>query len=98
MGEVQMNLYAILRRDGFTDGPTLEAAAARSTQVGDDMPDDIRWIRSYVLAENSGALGTVCIYQASSDEAIRKHADAAGLPVTEIIPIADTVIVRPDPE
>ena len=93
-----MNLYAILRRDGFTDGPTLEAAAARSTEVGDDMPDDIRWIRSYVLEETGGALGTVCIYQASSEEAIRKHADAAGLPVTEIVPIADTVIVRPDPE
>ncbi|MCH7893447.1 MAG: DUF4242 domain-containing protein [Proteobacteria bacterium] len=79
-------------------GPTLEAAAARSTEVGDGMPDVIRWIRSYVLAETSGALGTVCIYQASSEEAIREHAEAAGLPVTEIIPIADTVIVRPDPE
>lgn len=93
-----MNLYAILRRDGFTDGPSLEEAAARSTEVGDDMPDDIRWIRSYVLEETGGALGTVCIYEASSEEAIRKHADVAGLPVTEIVPIADTVIVRPDPE
>ena len=93
-----MNLYAILRRDGFADGPTLEEAAARSTKVGDDMPDDIRWIRSYGLSEEGGALGTVCIYQASSEEAIRNHADAADLPVSEIIPIADTVLVRPDPE
>ena len=93
-----MNLYAILRRDGFADGPTLEEAAARSTKVGDDMPDDIRWIRSYVLSEEGGALGTVCIYQASSEEAIRSHAAAADLPVSEIIPIADTVLVRPDPE
>ena len=93
-----MNLYAILRRDGFADGPTLEEAAARSTTVGDTMPDDIRWIRSYVLAEEGGALGTVCIYQASSEEAIRSHAAAADLPVSEIIPIADTVLVRPDPE
>ena len=93
-----MELFAILRRDGFTDGPTLEAAAARSTEVGDTMPDDIRWIRSYVLSEESGVLGTVCIYQASSAEAIRKHAAAADLAVTEIIPIADTVIVRPDPD
>ncbi len=93
-----MNLYAILRRDGFTDGPTLEEAAARSTEVGNSMPDDIRWIRSYVLSENSGALGTVCIYEASSEEAIRNHAEEADLAVTEIIPIADTVIVRPDPE
>ncbi len=93
-----MNLYAILRRDGFTDGPALEAAAARSTAVGDDMPNDIRWIRSYVLQEKGGALGTVCIYEASSEDAIRKHAETADLKVTEIIPIADTVIVRPDPE
>jgi hypothetical protein len=93
-----MNLYAILRRDGFADGPTLEAAAARSTAVGDDMPDDISWIRSYVLGEGSGAVGTVCIYQASSEEAIRKHAEAAGLPISEIIPVIDTVVVRPDPD
>jgi len=92
-----MKLYAILRRDGFTDGATLEAAAARSTDVGNGMPDDIRWIRSYVLEEDSGTLGTVCIYQASSEEAIRKHATAAHLPISEIIPIADTVVVRPDP-
>lgn len=93
-----MNLYAILRRDGFADGPTLEAAAARSTQEGEKMLDDIRWIRSYVLGETGGTLGTVCIYQASSEEAIRKHAQAADLPVSEIIPVADTVVVRPDPE
>ena len=92
-----MNLYAILRRDGFADAPTLQAAAARSTQVGNDMPDDIRWIRSYVLGEDGGSLGTVCLYQASSEDAIRKHAEAASLPVSEIIPIADTVIVRADP-
>ncbi len=61
------------------------------------MPDDIRWIRSYVLSESSGGLGTVCIYEASSPEAIREHASRADLPVDEIIPIADTVVVRPDP-
>jgi len=93
-----MQLYAILRRDGFTDGPTLEQAAARSTTVGDDqMSDKIRWIRSYVLDEPSGHLGTICIYEAESPEAIREHAERADLPVDEIIAIADTVVVRPDP-
>jgi hypothetical protein len=68
----------ILRRAGWSSGPELEAAAARSTQVGDeDMPDDIRWIRSYVLDEGDGKLGTVCIYEATSPEAIRKHAERA---------------------
>ncbi len=93
-----MELYAIIRREGWRTPGDLQEAAARSTSVGDDeMSDDIRWIRSYVLAEESGALGTVCIYEASSPEAIRDHASRADLPVTEIIPIADTVIVRPDP-
>jgi hypothetical protein len=94
-----MELYAILRRSGWRSGPELEEAAARSSKVGDEeMSEDIRWIRSYVLGEGDGSLGTVCIYEASSPEAIRKHAQAADLPVDEIIPIADTVVVRPDPE
>jgi hypothetical protein len=94
-----MNLYAILRRSGWRSPADLQEAAARSTRVGDEeMPDDIRWIRSYVLDEGAGTVGTVCIYEASSPEAIRKHASLADLPVDEIIPIADTVIVRPDPQ
>lgn len=93
-----MQQYAIIRRKGFSSGPDLEAAAARSTQVGDEeMSDDIRWIRSYVLAEEGGSLGTLCIYEASSPEAIHEHASRATLPVDEIVPIADTVVVRPDP-
>jgi uncharacterized protein DUF4242 len=93
-----MALYAIIRREGWTSGDALKEAAARSTAVGDnEMSDDIRWIRSYVLAEESGSLGTVCIYEASSPETIREHAERADLPVTEIIPIADTVVVREDP-
>ncbi len=50
------------------------------------------------LEENGGGLGTFCIYEASSPEAIRDHAARAGLPVDEIVAIADTVIVRSDPE
>ena len=94
-----MQQYVILRRSGWSSGPELDEAAARSSKVGDEeMSDDIRWIRSYVLEENGGGLGTVCIYEASSPEAIREHASRADLPVDEIIPIADTVIVRPDPQ
>jgi hypothetical protein len=91
-----MELYAILRRNGWRSPEDLQAAAERSTAEGERMSDDIRWIRSYVLEEGNG-VGTVCIYEASSPEAIRKHAAGADLPVDEIIKIADTVIVRPDP-
>jgi hypothetical protein len=92
-----MDLYVILRRNGWRTGQDLEEAAARSTAEGDKSDSGVRWIRSYVLAEESGEVGTVCIYEAESPEAIRVHADAADLPVDEIIPVADTVIVRPDP-
>ncbi len=93
-----MNTYVILRRNGWRTGEDLRAAAERSTLEGEKMPDDVRWIRSYVLAEEDGTVGTVCIYQATSPDAILEHAKAAGLPVDEIIATADTVIVRPDPE
>src|SRR3954451_7100456 len=94
-----MDTYVILRRNGWKSGAELQEAAARSSQVGDEeMSDDIRWIRSYVLEEGGSAVGTVCIYQASSEEAIREHASRAALPVDEVVRVVDTVIVRPDPE
>ena len=92
-----METYAILRRNGWRSGSDLEAAAARSSAESALMPDDVRWIRSYVLAETDGTVGTVCIYQASGPESIRRHAKAAALPVDEIVKVADTVVVRDDP-
>ena len=92
-----METYVILRRGGWQTADDLRDAAERSTTEGDRMPDDIRWIRSYVTAETDGRIGTVCIYQAASPEAIRRHASAAELPVDEIVKVADTVVVRPDP-
>jgi hypothetical protein len=94
-----MQLYAILRRSGWRTAEDLQEAAGRSTRVGDeDMPDDVRWIRSYVLDEADGSVGTVCIYEATGPEAVRRHASLADLPVDEIVAVADTVVVRPDPE
>ena len=94
-----MDTYVIFRRGAWDSAQELEEAAARSSKVGDEeMSQDIRWIRSYVLSEPDGRVGTVCIYQASSPEAIRDHAARAGLPADEIIAVADTVLVRPDPD
>jgi hypothetical protein len=94
-----MNTYAIFRRNGWRTPEDLETAALRSKQVGDEqMPDDVRWIRSYVLLEENGSLGTVCIYLANDEQAIHSHAGAADLPIDEIRPVADTVVIRPDPE
>jgi hypothetical protein len=92
-----MDLYVIIRRNGWTTAEDLETAAGRSAAEGDKPGSGVRWIRSYVLAEESGEVGTVCIYEAESPEAILAHAEAADLPVDEIVPVADTVVVRPDP-
>jgi sporulation protein YlmC with PRC-barrel domain len=92
-----METYVIVRRNGWRTADDLAVAAERSAAEGEKMPDDVAWIRSYVLAETDGTVGTFCIYQATSPEAIRRHAAAADLPVDEIVKVADTVIVRPDP-
>jgi len=93
-----MKLYAIRRPMGWKTPEDLAEAAATSARVGDDeMSSDIRWIRSYVVIEANGTLGTICIYEASSAEKIREHAERAGLPATEIWEVADTVVVREDP-
>ncbi len=93
-----METYVILRRSGWRSPEELEQAAERSTAEGEKMSDDVRWIRSYVLEEDGGSVGTVCVYQATSPEAIRRHAGAADLPVDEIVKVADTVLVREDPQ
>lgn len=93
-----MQLYAILRRSGWDTAADLEEAAGRSARVGnEEMPDQVRWIRTYALEEEDGKVGTVCIYEGESPDAIREHASRAFLPADEVLPIGATVVVRPDP-
>jgi hypothetical protein len=92
-----METYVIVRRSGWKDGLELGEAALRSAAEGERMSDEIAWVRSYVLEERDGRVGTVCVYQASSPEAVRRHAGRAVLPVDEIVKVVDTVVVRPDP-
>jgi hypothetical protein len=92
-----MQLYAIRRRDFWATPEELQATATKSAQVGDEMADEVRWIRTYVVQEASGKLGTVCIYEGVSPEKVREQAERTGMPADEITLVADTVIVRPDP-
>ena len=93
-----MQTYIILRRSAWETSEDLDESAALSIQVADeDMDDRIRWIRSYVIEEEDGMLGTVCVYQAEDEEAILEHAQRAELPADEVILVADTVIMRDDP-
>jgi hypothetical protein len=92
-----MDRYGIRRRNAWATAAELEEAGARSAAEGDKEGSGVRWIRSYVLAEESGELGSFCVYEADSPEAIRAHAKASKMPADEIAPIVDTVVVRPDP-
>lgn len=94
-----MKTYVIRREKAWQSEEELGATAERSKQVAEsDFPDDIRWIRSYVIGEPGDTLGTVCIYQASGDEAVRAHAERVGMPADEILEVLDTVVIRPDPQ
>jgi hypothetical protein len=93
-----MQTFVIFRRSAWEDEPDLEDAVAESNRVADEeMPGQVKWIRSYVLEEEDGTLGTVCIYQAEDADAIMEHAQRAGLPADEVLPVVNTVIVRDDP-
>ncbi len=89
--------YGVFRRNGWRTTDDLQDAAGRSAAEGESMGEEVRWLRSYVIAERDGTVGTICIYQATSPEAIRRHADRADLPIDEIVQIADTLIVQSDP-
>jgi hypothetical protein len=93
-----MDLYVIRRPGAWANLQELQAAGAKSAKVGnDEMSDRVRWIRSYVVKEPDGHLGTVCIYQARDPESIREHARRVGMPGDQIFPVLDTIVVREDP-
>jgi hypothetical protein len=66
----------------------LDAAAEASGETLEELREegvDIHWIDSEVLTNDEGGIvGTFCHYQAESEEAVREHADRAGLPATKI--------------
>ena len=92
-----MQLYGIRRRNWWKDAEEMAAGGARSKEVGDEEGSGVRWIRSYILQEDDGTLGTYCIYEAESPEALRRHAEKSGFGAEEINEVVDTVIIRPDP-
>jgi hypothetical protein len=92
-----MNTYALMRRRGWETRDELDQAGERSNQAREvEMPGQMAWIRSYFFEEEDGSLGTICIYEAESPDAIREHARRAGLPADEILPIKEMVVNRAD--
>ena len=93
-----MDLYVIRRPSAWANLAELETAGAKSAKIGnEEMSDRVRWIRSYVVKEPDGRLGSFCIYQAKDPQALREHARRVGMPGDEIFPVVNTVIVGEDP-
>jgi len=69
------------------DAEQLAGAAAKSNealcQIG---AEDIQWVQSYVTADK-----TFCIYLASDEAAIKKHAELSGFPANKITEIVGTI-------
>jgi hypothetical protein len=93
-----MELHVIRRPSAWASIEELQAAGAKSARIGnEEMPDRVRWIRSYVVREPDGRIGTFCIYEARDGESIREHAQRVGMPGEEFYEVLDTVVVRADP-
>ena len=95
MRDEKLGSYVILRRGGWPSLDALHTAAKRSLEESRRMRD-VEWVRSYVLTEPDGRVGTVCHYRASSPEAIREHARRTNIPIDDVIEVAELVVLLPD--
>ena len=96
--EAKMDLFIIRRHGIWSNEDELAATNKKSIEVGEEMRDRLRWIRSYAVAEEDGRIGSVCIYEASDVEAIREHGQRIGAPSEDIRVVRGTAVKRADPE
>lgn len=61
-------------------------AARASNRAIEQVGSGIQWQHSYVAGDK-----TFCIYLAENEEAIRKHAELSGIPVTKIIEVPQII-------
>ena len=89
MSEQELEDFLILRElDEPISEQELEGAGEQSGEVLEELRAEgvgIRWVESEVLTnEEDQITGTFCHYRAESEDAVREHADRAGLPATRI--------------
>ena len=84
-----MQTYLVVRRSAWLSEQAQRDADARAAEAAHTF-DDIACVYGYVLEECDRTLGSICIVEATSPEAVRRHAAAADLPVDEIVRVAAT--------
>lgn len=60
----------------------LKVAAAKSNEVLAQLAPDIQWVESFVAADK-----TFCVYLATGEDMIKKHAEISGFPANKITEI-----------
>ncbi|WP_372613775.1 nickel-binding protein [Aquicoccus sp.] len=93
-----MDLYIIRRHGVWANQAELEKTTQASLHVGEQMKDRLRWIRSYVVTEEDGRMGSLCVYEASDPDAIREHGRRIGAPSDDFQVVRGTALKRDDPQ
>ena len=80
----------VIERDipgaGAMSQEDLRAASENSCNVLRKLGPDIQWVESYVTGDK-----IYCVYIASNEDVIRKHAQEAGLPANRISKVARVI-------
>lgn len=73
----------IIERDipkvGTFEREQLRGAAAKSNEALSQLAPNVQWVESYVADDK-----TFCVYLATDEAGIRKHAEISGFPATKI--------------
>ncbi|MGK9236240.1 DUF4242 domain-containing protein [Inquilinus limosus] len=71
---------------GTLEREQLRAAAERSNRALAALAPDIQWVESYFAADK-----TFCVYLATDESVIRRHAELSGFPADRIAEVARVV-------
>ncbi|HEY1429606.1 MAG TPA: DUF4242 domain-containing protein [Candidatus Tumulicola sp.] len=80
----------IIERDipgvGTLERDQLREAAGKSNEALAQLAPDIQWVESYVTNDK-----TFCVYLATDESVIRKHAEISGFPATIVTEVRKTI-------
>ncbi len=91
-------VYVVPRTRAWLSEEELAAATDCLPAVIKALGGEVRWIRSYVVAEADGTFSAYCVYEATGPQALLRHAEAMMLPTDVIKPVVTTIVAALDPE
>ncbi len=71
---------------GSADREALKEAAKTSNRALAELGPDIQWVESFVAADK-----TFCVYLATDEDIIHRHAELSGFPADKVTEIRKTI-------